>query len=163
ANIVTVFDYFEDDGTPYIAMEYIARGSLRPFVASIGLAQVGGVLRDVLGGLTHAHGRDIVHRDLKPENLLVTDEGTIKIADFGIHKATSHLSLPSCSTQAGMAVGPPGYMAPEQAMARELGPWSDLYSVGCMAYEMCVGSMPFSDTVEPFALMLRHISEPIVS
>jgi hypothetical protein len=60
-----------------------------------------------------------------------------------------------------MTVGTPGYMAPEQAMAQEVGPWTDLYSVGCMAYEMCAGQLPFSDSDEPIALLLRHINEPI--
>ena len=161
ANIVTVYDYFQADGTPYIAMEYLERGSLRPYVTALDLAQVGGVLRDVLAGLQHAQRRDIVHRDLKPENLLVTTEGQIKIADFGIAKATSHLSVASFNTEAGVAVGTPGYMAPEQAMARGLGSWTDLYALGCMAYEMCAGVLPFTDTTEPFALMLRHISERI--
>jgi serine/threonine protein kinase len=73
-NIVTVFDFFEADGTPFIAMEYLTRGSLRPYVGLLGLAQLGAVLGDVLAGLAHAHVRGIVHRDLKPENLLVTDE-----------------------------------------------------------------------------------------
>ena len=161
ANIVTVFDYFEADGTPFIAMEYLERGPLRPYLGALDLAQIGGVLADVLAGLGHAERRGIVHRDLKPENLLVTAEGQVKIADFGIAKATCRIAGPSLHTQAGVAVGTPGYMAPEQAMAREIGSWSDLYSVGCMAYEMLVGALPFSETTEPFALMLRHIGEPI--
>ena len=161
ANIVTVYDYFESGGHPFIAMEYLERGSLRPYVGTLGMAQIGGVLADVLAGLQHAERRGIVHRDLKPENLLVTAEGQVKIADFGIAKATSRVSVASFNTEAGVAVGTPGYMAPEQAMARDIGPWSDLYSLGCMAYEMATGELPFRDTVEPFALMLRHISEPI--
>ena len=74
-NIVTVYDYFEHDGTPYIAMEYLERGSLRPYVGSLTLAQVGGVLEGMLAGLAHAETRGIVHRDLKPENLMVTGDG----------------------------------------------------------------------------------------
>ena len=161
ANIVTVYDYFEDEGTPYIAMEYLERGSLRPLVGTLDPPQIGGVLADVLAGLRHSMKRGIVHRDLKPENLLVTAEGGVKIADFGIAKATSRLSLASFNTQAGVAVGTPGYMAPEQAMARDIGPWTDLYALGCVAYELCAGVLPFADTAEPFALMMRHISEPI--
>ena len=161
ANIVTVFDYFEAGGTPFIAMEYLERGSLRPFVGALELPQIAGVLADVLAGLGHAGRRGIVHRDLKPENLLVSAEGQAKIADFGIAKATSQVSAASFNTQAGVAVGTPGYMSPEQAMARDIGPWSDLYSVGCMAYEMLTGALPFAETTEPFALMMRHIGEPI--
>jgi serine/threonine protein kinase len=156
ANIVTVHDYLQADGTPYIAMEYLRRGSLRPFVGALTTAQIGGVLGDVLAGLEHAEKRGIVHRDLKPENLLVTEEGRVKITDFGIAKATTNASF---QTQTGIAVGTPAYMAPEQALAGKIGPWSDLYSVGCMAYELFVGRLPFMSP-EPMALMLRHINEP---
>src|SRR4051812_1774681 len=90
-NIVTVHDYFEHDGTPFIAMEYIQRGSLRPFVGQMTVAQIGGVLEGLLAGLAHAEERAIVHRDLKPENLMVTTSGRIKIADFGIAKATNRV------------------------------------------------------------------------
>src|SRR3954451_10688441 len=160
ANIVTVHDYLQVDGTPYIAMEYLERGSLRPYVNALTIPQIGGVLADVLAGLAHAERRGIVHRDLKPENLLVTGEGRVKIADFGIAKATSRLRGGTVETATGVAVGTPGYMAPEQAMARDVGPWSDLYSVGCIAYELCVGRLPFSEP-EPFAMMLRHLNDPI--
>src|SRR5918997_5184256 len=81
-NVITVFDYFEHDGTPYIAMEYVDGGSLRPHVARMTLAQIGGVLEGLLAGLAAAEQLGIVHRDLKPENLMVTGSGTIKIADF---------------------------------------------------------------------------------
>ena len=86
-NIVTVHGYFEHDGTPYIAMEYVERGSLRPYVGQLSLAQIGGVLEGLLAGLAHAEQQGIVHRDLKPENLMVTSDGRVKIADFGIAKA----------------------------------------------------------------------------
>jgi hypothetical protein len=160
-NVVTVYDYFEWSQTPYIAMEFLDRGSLRPYVGELTLAQIGGVLGDVLAGLAHAERRRVVHRDLKPENLLVTEEGRVKIADFGIAKAASRVGAAAFRTATGVTVGTPGYMAPEQAMAQEVGPWTDLYSVGCMAYEMCVGQLPFSDSDGPIALLLRHVNEPI--
>ncbi len=158
-NIVTVFDYFEHEGTPYIAMEYIEGGSLRPYVGTMTLAQIGGVLEGTLAGLAHAEERNVVHRDLKPENVMVTVEGRVKIADFGIAKATDRVRGASVLTQTGMTVGTPMYMAPEQAMGQEVGPWTDLYSIGCMAYEFFAGRVPFDDGA-PMAILMRHINEP---
>ena len=121
-NIVTVHDYFEHDGTPYIAMEYVERGSLRPYVGQADLAQIGGVLEGLLAGLAHAEQHGIVHRDLKPENLMVTSDGRVKIADFGIAKATTQMQTGAFLTATGTTVGTPTYMAPEQAMAQDIGP-----------------------------------------
>jgi serine/threonine protein kinase len=160
-NIVTVHDYFEHDGTPYIAMEYVERGSLRPFVGRMSPAQIGGVLEGLLAGLAQAEQHAIVHRDLKPENLMVTSDGRVKIADFGIAKATNQMQTGAFLTATGTTVGTPTYMAPEQAMAQEIGPWTDLYSVGCMAFEMYTGRVPFHDSDAPMAILLRHVNEPI--
>ena len=160
-NVITVFDYFEHAGTPYIAMEYVDRGSLRPYVGRMTLAQIGGVLDGLLAGLAEAEKHNIVHRDLKPENLMVTSTGTVKIADFGIAKATQAADTSAFVTATGTTVGTPPYMAPEQAMAKDVGSWTDLYSVGCMAYELFTGKPPFYDTDEPLAILLRHISEAL--
>ena len=162
-NICTVHDYFEHDGTPYIAMEYIERGSLRPYVGSMNLAQIGGVLEGLLAGLAHGEQHGIVHRDLKPENLMVTSDGRVKIADFGIAKATNNMQTGAFLTATGTTVGTPTYMAPEQAMAQDIGPPTDLYSVGCMAFEMFTGRVPFHDTEAPMAILLRHVNEQIPS
>ena len=159
-NIVTVLEHFEDDGTPYIAMEYLERGSLRAWIGRMSIAQIAGVLEGLLAALDHAEFHGIVHRDLKPENVLITRQGQVKVADFGIAKArTNNATL----TVAGSTVGTPTYMAPEQAMARELGPCTDLYSLGVMAYEMFVGETPFADTTNPFAMATRHVNELIPS
>jgi serine/threonine protein kinase len=162
-NICTVHDYFEHEGTPYIAMEYIERGSLRPYVGSMNLAQIGGVLEGLLAGLAHGEQHGIVHRDLKPENLMVTSDGRVKIADFGIAKATNNMQTGAFLTATGTTVGTPTYMAPEQAMAQDIGPPTDLYSVGCMAFEMFTGRVPFHDTEAPMAILLRHVNEQIPS
>ena len=142
-NVVTVFDFLEQDGVPYIAMEYLERGSLRPFVGRMSLAQIAGVLEGLLAALSHAEAMKIVHRDVKPENLLVTGEGGIKIADFGIAKALQQVATEEMLTPAGATVGTPAYMAPEQAMAQEIGPWTDLYQTGVVAYELLAGQVPF--------------------
>ena len=159
-NIVTVHDFLEHEGTPYIAMEYVEGGSLRPLVPDLELAQIAGVLECILAGLAHAESRGIVHRDLKPENVMVTGDGAVKIADFGIAKAlnqaaTSHLSA------TGTAMGTPAYMAPEQALAKDIGPWTDLYSTGVIAYELLVGRLPFDERETPMAVLVKHIQEPI--
>src|SRR4051812_12021849 len=160
-NIVTVYDYFEHDGTPYIAMEHVERGSLRAYVSRMTPAQIGGVMEGLLAGLAHAEASGIVHRDLKPENLMVTADGRVKIADFGIAKATTKMQTGAFLTATGTTVGTPTYMAPEQAMAQDIGPWTDLYSVGCMAFELFTGNVPFHDSDAPMAILLRHVNEPI--
>jgi tRNA A-37 threonylcarbamoyl transferase component Bud32 len=158
-NIVTVHEYFEDDGVPYIAMEYLARGSLRPRMAELTPAQIAGVLEALLAGLAHAEAHGVVHRDLKPENLMLGAQGRVKITDFGLAKATNKAEAGTMLTAIGMAVGTPTYMAPEQAMCREIGPWTDLYSVGCIAYEMLCGTPPFARSDSPMAMLARHVHE----
>ena len=160
-NIVTVFDCFECDGTPYIAMEYVERGSLRPYVGRLSVAQIGGVLEGLLAGLRHAEAHRIVHGDLKPENLLVTADGRVKLAGFGLARATVTQTAASL-TVTGVTVGRPAYMAPEQALARDIGAWTDLYSVGCIAFELFTGRTPFDGSDEaPVATLLRQVNEPI--
>ena len=119
------------------------------------------MLEGLLAGLAQAEQHGIVHRDLKPENLMVTSDGRVKIADFGIAKATNQMQTGAFLTATGTTVGTPTYMAPEQAMAQDIGPWTDLYSVGCMAFEMFTGKVPFHDSDAPMAILLRHVNEPI--
>ncbi len=158
-NVVTVFDFFEHDGIPYIAMEYLERGSLRPWMDELTLAQSLGVLEGMLAGLAHAHDHGIVHRDIKPENVLVTAAGAIKLADFGIAKA--YAKLTHRLTKTGMTVGTPCYMAPEQALNLPIGPWTDLYATGIVAYEMLLRRLPFEGTDTPIAVLLQHVNDPV--
>src|SRR4051812_2661906 len=161
-NIVGVFDYFEHQGLPYIAEEYVPGGSLRPLVGRLTQAQIAGVLEGVLAGLAHAERHGIVHRDLKPENLLVTGEGLIKIADFGIAKAVDRTAVGHSLTAAGMTIGTPTYMAPEQARAERVGPSADLYSLGVIAYELLTGGVPLGAPHTPIAaILIQHISQPV--
>jgi protein kinase-like protein len=160
-NIVTVHDFLEYEGTPYIAMEYVERGSLRPLVGRLTFAQTAGVLECVLAGLSHAEARGIVHRDLKPENVMVTAEGTVKLTDFGIAKVLNQVVPTRMLTAAGAAMGTPAYMAPEQALGKEIGPWTDLYSTGVIAYELLLGRLPFEEGDTPVAVLVQHIHEPI--
>ena len=157
-NVVTVHDYFESEGTPYISMEYFDRGSLRRFVGHVTLAQTAGVLEGLLAGLAHAESRGIVHRDLKPENVMVTGGGGVKISDFGLARA---LQQGGALTTTSTAVGTPAYMAPEQALGKDVGPWTDLYAVGVIAYELLSGRLPFEGSGLPLELVLQHLRKPV--
>jgi len=156
-NIVTVFDFFEHGGVPYIAMEYLPRGSVRRWVGHLTTAQVAGILEGVLAALAHAESYGVAHRDVKPENVLVTGRGGVKIADFGIAKAYTRAT--SGFTGSGVAIGTPAYMAPEQAQGRPVGAFTDLYAVGVMAFELVSGAPPFTGS-EPMAMLYRQVNEP---
>jgi serine/threonine protein kinase len=157
-NIVTVFDFFEDDGVPYIAMEYLPRGSLRDCIEHLSLAQIFGVVENVLKALAHAQEAGVAHRDLKPENVLLTRTGAVKIADFGIAKAYYNATVQFSAT--GMAIGTPTYMAPEQATSAQVGPATDLYALGVMTHEMLAGAPPFAGGDSPVSVMYKHVAEP---
>jgi tRNA A-37 threonylcarbamoyl transferase component Bud32 len=161
-NIVTVHEYFEHEGTPYIAMEYLERGSLRPLIGALTTAQVVGVLEGLLAGLAHAESKGIVHRDLKPENVLVTSSGGVKIADFGIAKALE--AEPGAPlTLSDATVGTPAYMAPEQATSGAVGTWTDLYAAGVVAYELLSGEVPYHESPVAIAVLLQHVNDPVPS
>jgi predicted Ser/Thr protein kinase len=154
-NVVTLFDFFEDDGTAYIAMEYVRGGSLRPLVGRLTPPQVFGVLEGILAGLAHAETHAIAHRDLKPENVLITRGGGVKIADFGIARAYN--ALTSSLTGPDAAIGTPSYMAPEQVLHEPLGPYTDVYAVGVIAYELLAGRPPFEPDGAPLAVLYCHV------
>ena len=156
-NIVTVLEYFEHGGVPFIAMEYLERGPLRPLVGRLTDPQVVGVLSGILAGLAHAEQHGIVHRDLKPENVMRTDEGGVKIADFGIATAYDELAHANL-TPAGMALGAPGYVAPEQILGRPATTAGDLYSVGVIAYELFSGVVPFAEAGSASAMLVLRVN-----
>jgi tRNA A-37 threonylcarbamoyl transferase component Bud32 len=156
-NIVTVLDFFEWEGEPFIAMEYLPHGSLRRWIGRLEPLQVYGVVEQVLAALAHAEQHGVAHRDLKPENVLVTSGGGVKIADFGIAKAYSRAT--SNYTATGVTVGTPAYMAPEQAEGRPVGPYTDLYALGVMTFEMLRGVPPFPGGESPMAVLYRHVHE----
>ena len=158
-NIVTVYEYFQADGVPFIAMEYLDRGSLRAHVGRLTLPQVCGVMEGLLAALAHAADRGIVHRDLKPENVMLTSTGGVKVGDFGIAKALGDAGV-GFATATGTTVGTPVYMAPEQAMGQEVSPSTDLYAAGVMAYELVLGRVPFPAEQTPVAVLLKHVNEP---
>jgi len=160
-SIVTVHEYFEHDGLPYIAMEYLPRGSLRPYLGSLTLPQLAGMLEDVLAGLAHGESHRIIHRDLKPENLLVAADGRVKIADFGVARALGRASPRSFVTVTGTTIGTPAYMAPEQALGEPLSPATDLYSLGIIVWEALAGHTPFESRETPMAVLYRQVNDPV--
>jgi serine/threonine protein kinase len=164
-NIVTIHESAQgDDGTPYIAMEYLEGESLRNLLhrsGALSVKETAEILVQAARGLNAAHKLGIIHRDLKPDNIFLThgDEGEliVKVVDFGIAK----LRESAMHTQTGMVLGTPAYMSSEQAYgmrSAELDARSDIYSLGVVVYEMLTGSLPFyADT--PTGFLRKHINE----
>ena len=121
------------------------------------------ILRGVLAGLRHAHDKGVVHRDIKPDNIFLAQkdgERVIKILDFGIAKLVAGNADDPASTRAGLTVGTPAYLSPEQAVGGAITPASDLYSTSVVLYEMLTGRAPFEDT-DPLAMLTAHVSRDV--
>ncbi|HKP44281.1 protein kinase domain-containing protein [Mycobacterium sp.] len=141
--LVAVYDQGIDGQHPFLVMELIEGGTLRELLRERGPMPphaVAAVLGPVLGGLAVAHGAGLVHRDVKPENVLVSDNGEVKIADFGLVRAVAEAKITSTSVILGTAA----YLSPEQVSTGNAGPRSDVYSVGILAYELLTGATPFT-------------------
>src|SRR5256885_2259636 len=140
-NIVDVYDFGEFQGTPYMIVEYIPGGSLAGKMAHGPLDQATALtyLRGIASGLDYAHGHGVVHRDVKPANVLLTNEGTPVLADFGLAKLLQGSSLKSMT---GVTTGTPAYMAPEQVTGHQVGPPADRSPLPTIAYEMLTGVIP---------------------
>jgi serine/threonine-protein kinase len=141
-NIVTIHDIGRSDDLAYIAMEFLDGRSLRDILDSgvvLPLERIAEIAAEIADGLAFAHANDVVHRDIKPANIMVLDNDTVKIADFGI------ALLPSGShTIAGTAFGSPKYMSPEQVTGQKADGRSDIFSLGAVLYEMLTGRPPFT-------------------
>jgi serine/threonine-protein kinase len=157
-HILPIYDYGEAEGVPFIAMRYLAGGSLAQRIRR-GLPSVSTLWRpvsQVAQGLDHAHRQGIIHRDLKPGNILLDDNGNAYLTDFGIAKVLD-------SNLTGSAIiGTPAYMSPEQANGLPLDGRSDIYSLGIVLYELLIGREPF-EAETPIALLLKHINEAVPS
>ncbi len=163
-NLVQVHDLEQIGDANYIVLEFVRGKSLRDFVnqGMLPLPQTFAVMHGVLQALDYAHKRAIVHRDMKPENVLMSDEGDVKVADFGIARLMDDSGAGSTATKTGTTVGTPQYMSPEQVASSKVDGRSDLYSAGIMFYELVVGQPPFtaSEADGPFTLMAKHVQAP---
>lgn len=141
--LVAVYDQGQDGRHPFLVMELVEGGTLRELLEERGPMPphaVAAVLRPVLGGLAAAHRAGLVHRDVKPENVLISDDGDVKIADFGLVRAVAAAGITSSSVILGTAA----YLSPEQVRDGNAGPRSDVYSAGILTYELLTGHTPFS-------------------
>src|SRR5215216_4818094 len=160
-NIVAVFDSGSDAGQHYLVMEYVAGQSLAELLARQGRLvprRAAELAIQVCGALAAAHAQGLVHRDVKPANVLVGDDGQVKVTDFGIVKAAAATTL----TGTGTVLGTAAYLSPEQAQGHPVDARSDLYSLGCVLYELLCGSPPFGSWADRSAVAIatRHVSEP---
>jgi cyclic di-GMP phosphodiesterase len=159
-NILEIFDYGYDEGTAYLVLELIEGGTLADRVGKpMELREVVRLLEPLGSALDHAHSHGILHRDIKPSNVLITKEGTPILADFGLAKMTGTIQR---LTTSGVVMGTPEYMSPEQAADEFVGPASDIYSLGVVAYEMLTGRVPFAGDT-PAATLLSHVTKAMPS
>ena len=158
-NVVQVFDHGLDETShrQFIVMEYVHGKSCAELLKENGKLPadvVASYAADCAEGLAYAHRHGVVHRDVKPGNLLVTDAGRVKLADFGIAKATEQSSV----TQVGSVLGTAAYLAPEQASGQEASPLCDIYALGVVAYQLTTGRLPY-DASSLSELVLRQQQE----
>lgn len=160
-NIVQIHEVGCLDGIHFLVEEYVGGPSLKAWLdvrGPLDARQALAVLGDVGSALARAAQQGVVHRDIKPENLLLTRDGEVKVADFGLARVREHdLGL----TQDGTTLGTPLYMSPEQAEGREVDPRSDLYSLGATVYHLLAGRPPFSGTTG-VAVAMAHVRDPLV-
>jgi serine/threonine-protein kinase len=159
-NIVAIYDWGQSDGTYFIVMEYVEGQSLREMLAANGPLdsdEIAEYAVDISSALAYAHQHGVVHRDVKPGNILITENGKVKVTDFGIARAGTSESL----TQTGSVMGTATYFSPEQAQGYAVDGRSDIYSLGIVMYELATGAAPFTaDT--PIAVAFKHVSEKLV-
>jgi serine/threonine protein kinase/tetratricopeptide (TPR) repeat protein len=158
-NVCRMFDLGRAAGTgaPFITMEYVPGEDLKRLIRKIGQLPAGravSIARQTAEGLAEAHAHGIVHRDLKPQNLMVDEGGNVRIMDFGIARSLEKKGL----TGAGVMIGTPEYMSPEQVEGKPVDARSDIYSLGIILYEMTTGRVPFEGDT-PFTIGVKHKSE----
>jgi serine/threonine protein kinase len=158
-HVVGVIDAGEDDRTPYIVFEYVEGETLKDRIRRYGRLPVGEAVAyaiEIARALGAAHDHQIVHRDVKPQNVLIDEEGTAKVTDFGIARSLTEEGL----TADGRVLGTTDYVSPEQALGQDVGPQSDLYSLGVVLFEMLTGDVPFHGENQ-VAVAMKHVREEL--
>jgi len=156
-NICQMFDLGEEQGTHFITMEFVPGQDLKGLIRQSGQLAVGttiNIAKQICEGLTEAHKLEVVHRDLKPSNIMIDKEGDVRIMDFGIARSLEAKGI----TGAGVMIGTPEYMSPEQVEGKETDQRSDIYSLGVILYEMVTGRVPFEGDT-PFTIGVKQKSE----
>jgi len=156
-NVCRMYDLNEEKGIYYITMEYVPGEDLKSFIrraAPLSTGKAVSIAMQVCAGLAEAHRLGVVHRDLKPGNIMIDRDGNAKIMDFGIARSLHARGI----TGAGMMVGTPEYMSPEQVEGKDIDERSDIYSLGIILYEMLTGRVPFEGDT-PFTVGVKHKSE----
>jgi HAMP domain-containing protein/predicted Ser/Thr protein kinase len=157
-NVLRTYDYGEAEGVYFISMEYVRGYTLAELLEEsprMASRVVMGVGRQICRGLQAAHEQGIIHRDIKPQNVLIDHKGEVKLMDFGIARMAE---APEAMTAAGLIVGTPHYMSPEQVQGKQLDPRSDVYAMGVMLYEMLAGERPFNSP-SLMAVLTAHITD----
>ncbi len=160
-NVVTIYDFIEEPHAQYLIMEFVDGTNLKHVIADHGTLSVVRTLaitEQICAALAAAHARGMVHRDIKPQNILLTPDGRARLTDFGIVRLTDVAGL----TNSGIVLGTADYLSPEQAYGEQLGPASDLYSLGIVMYEMFTGVPPFTGA-NPVSVAMRHATEQVPS
>ncbi len=156
-NVGRMFDLGEENGTHYITMEYVPGEDLKSFIRRVGQIPIGksiSIAKQLCEGLSEAHGIGIIHRDLKPSNIMIDKDGNARIMDFGIARSLKGKGI----TGAGVMIGTPEYMSPEQVEGKDVEARSDIYSLGIILYEMLTGKVPFEGET-PFSVGVKQKSE----
>jgi formylglycine-generating enzyme required for sulfatase activity len=153
-NIVTIYDYGEQDGMAYLVLEFIDGGTLQDrLTRSISAGDIERIVTGVASALEYAHANQLVHRDVKPSNVLIGNDGRVVLSDFGIAKL-----LDAATSLTGAAIGTPEYMAPEQITGAAVDARSDIYALGVMVYRIFSGRPPFQGNM--MSVLHRHVHEP---
>jgi serine/threonine protein kinase/Tfp pilus assembly protein PilF len=156
-NVCRMYDLNKEEGNYYITMEYVPGEDLKGMIRMMGQLGAGksiSIAKQVCEGLAEAHRLGVIHRDLKPSNIMIDKEGNVRIMDFGIARSLTAKGI----TGAGVMIGTPEYMSPEQAEVKEVDQRSDIYSLGVILYEMVTGRLPFEGET-PLGIAMKHKSE----